>query len=88
MNGERWRVVESLLDMTFDEKACIVKTGASGGIDIFFGTGAQGRVPDQGSTIKVEYLVSSADAGNIESVSVSDNDAWTFESNGWNDRGE
>lgn len=88
VNGERWRVVESLLDMTFDEKACIVKTGASGGIDVFFGTGAQGRVPDQGSTIKVEYLVSSADAGNIESVSVSDNDAWTFESNGWNDRGE
>lgn len=87
VNSEKWKTVESILDMTFDEKAVIVKTGVSGGLDIFFGTGVQGRIPAMGNTIVVEYLVSSAEDGNILQAGAADSTSWTFESAGRDESG-
>jgi len=81
INGEKWRTVESFLDLTYEEKACVVKTGASGGVDVFFGNVLQGKVPPEGSTILVEYLLSNAESGNIQTISESGND-WAFEGSG------
>lgn len=87
VNGEKWRCVDSILDMTYDEKSCMVKTGASGGIDIFFGTGAQGRIPEEGAMITVEYLTSAEEAGNITALTEADTNTWTFESSGRDENG-
>ena len=83
VNGEQWRTVESILDMSFFEKACIVKTGQTGGIDIFFGNGYNGMIPDAASTILVEYLVTSGDQGNLDSMDVNLDGVWKFSSNGY-----
>lgn len=81
VNGEKWRTVQSMLDLTYAEKACVIKTGASGGIDVFFGTELQGKVPPEGSTILVEYLLTNAESGNIFAVNQSTDD-WSFEGSG------
>ena len=54
VNGELWTSVPSLLDMSYNQKACIVKPSFNGGIDVFFGTGNSGAVPEQGASILCE----------------------------------
>ena len=83
VNGEQWRTVESILDMTFLEKACMVKTGQSGGIDIFFGNGYNGMIPEASSTILVEYLVTSGDQGNLDTLDVNLENVWKFSTPGY-----
>jgi len=51
-------VKDSLYDMLPNEKCCIVKSGFNGGIDIYFGTNNYGFVPQIGSLIQVEYILS------------------------------
>ena len=65
VNGELWDKVDSLIDMGFNQKACMVKTGINGGIDIVFGNGTMGKMPIQGSTIYVEYVVTDGVTGNL-----------------------
>lgn len=65
VNGERWDLVDSLNDMGYMQKACIVKTGVTSGIDIIFGNNIMGKSPDQGSSIYVEYLVTDGAGGNL-----------------------
>jgi hypothetical protein len=65
VNGERWRKYESILDMPRGEKAFLVKTGITSGIDIFFGNGNFGKIPPRGAEIVVEYLVTEGVNGNI-----------------------
>jgi len=65
VNGEPWEIVDSLYDMTKDEKACIVKTGISGGIDVYFGNEDFGTIPSNGAQILVQYLKSAGVRGNL-----------------------
>lgn len=65
VNGERWDKVESLIDMGYMQKACIVKTGVTGGIDIIFGNGIMGKAPAPGTVIYVEYVVTDGAGGNM-----------------------
>lgn len=65
VNGESWRIYESLYDMQANTKGVVVKTGISGGIDLFFGNGNFGVVPSLGSIIQVEYLKTKGSAGNL-----------------------
>jgi hypothetical protein len=58
--------------MTLNEEACMVKTGQSGGIDIFFGTGYNGMIPNTGSTILIEYLATNGEDGNITDLQSGD----------------
>ena len=65
VNGEQWRVYESLYDMNAATKGVVVKTGILGGIDLFFGNGNFGAIPNNGAIITVEYIKTKGAAGNL-----------------------
>lgn len=65
VNGEPYEIVDSLYDMKKDEKLCIVKTGISGGIDLYFGNADYGVIPPNGSNITIQYVTSDGFSGNI-----------------------
>ena len=65
VNGESWRIYSSLYDMQAETKGVVVKTGILGGIDIFFGNGNFGMIPNNGAIITVEYLKSKGSEGNL-----------------------
>ena len=69
VNGEEYEVVDSLYDMNKDDKSCLVKTGISGGIDIYFGNEDYGVIPPQGAIIDVTYIKTDGFEGNIYSKS-------------------
>lgn len=87
VNGERWRSVNSILDMTYQEKACIIKTSQNSGVDVFFGNGTNGAIPPMGSTILFEYLFSQGADGNITNIYANGNN-WQFETPGYLENGE
>lgn len=65
VNGYTWTVYDSLYDMNASTKGVVVKTGISGGIDLFFGNGNFGVIPANGSIITVEYIKTDGAAGNL-----------------------
>ena len=65
VNGEFWSVKKHLYEMLPEEKACVVRTGFNGGIDIIFGNGGFGMIPSIGQIIRVNYLESIGSQGNI-----------------------
>lgn len=65
VNGEFWSVKRHIYEMLPDEKACVVRTGFNGGIDIAFGNEGFGMVPRIGSEIKVSFLQTDGQLGNI-----------------------
>jgi len=83
VNGEKWTNRDSILDMNFNEKSVMVKTGQTGGIDIFFGNGYNGQVPPLGTTILVEYLLTDGEAGNIRTAEAKTSTNWKFEGKGY-----
>lgn len=83
VDGVKWSIVDSILDMTLDQQACIVKTGQTGGIDVFFGNGYNGAVPRIGSIVLVEYLITDGDSGNINNISDSLSNVWKFTTKGY-----
>jgi len=66
INGELWTKHNSLYDINYEEKAYLVKTGISGGLDIYFGNGNFGAVPPAGASIVVEYVKHSGLKGNLD----------------------
>lgn len=66
VNGELWTKHQSLYDLGADEKAYLVKTGISGGLDLYFGNGNFGMIPQSGATIEVEYVKHSGLLGNLD----------------------
>ena len=65
VNGEQWTKHDSVYDLLNEEKGYILKTGISGGLDVYFGTGNFGAIPAAGAEIQVEYIKHSGAAGNI-----------------------
>ena len=65
VNGEKWKTYDSIYDMPYEKKGVVVKTGINAGIDLYFGNGFFGAIPELGSSIRVEYLSTSGNAGNI-----------------------
>lgn len=65
VNGEMWTKYDSLYDIPRNGKGYLVKTGISGGIDIYFGNMYFGKQPPIGSEIRIEYLLTSGEGGNI-----------------------
>lgn len=65
VNSELWTKYDSLYDMKVGTKGYIVKTGITGGLDIYFGNGSFGSVPVLGSSINVEYLLTEGSKGNL-----------------------
>jgi hypothetical protein len=83
VNGKQWPKQDSILDMGFDQEGVMIKTGQSGGVDIFFGNGFNGKVPPLGSTILVEYLITDGQSGNLNDQQENAKDQWTFTSTGY-----
>jgi len=65
VNSELWTKYDSLYDMQRGTKGYLVKTGISGGLDIYFGNGSFGVIPIEGSEINIEYVVTDGEAGNL-----------------------
>lgn len=83
VNGERWVTTESLLDMGHEQHAVMVRTGQTGGIDVFFGNGANGAIPPLGSTIMCEYLVTGGENGNVPKDVINGGDYWKWDDPGY-----
>jgi len=66
VNGEKWTKYESLLDIPRNGKGFLCKTGITNGVDLYFGNGSFGLIPDAGSEIIVEYLTTDGSSGNIK----------------------
>lgn len=67
VNGEKYDIVESLYDMNKGDKAVIVKTSITAGIDVYFGNEDYGTIPPSGANIKIEYIISAGAIGIISS---------------------
>lgn len=83
VDGEKWASRDSILDMIFREKACMVKTGQSGGLDVFFGNGYNGEIPRMGAAIMIEYLLTEGLAGNITQQVAESLTNWKFVTKGY-----
>lgn len=83
VNNEQWPAVNSLIDLGYQQKGCIVRTGITGGIDVFFGNNAMGAVPPEGSIIMVEYLVSDGASANISQDYENTDNFWEFSGTGF-----
>jgi hypothetical protein len=65
VNGDLWTIKKHIYEMIPDEQAVVVRTGFNGGVDIIFGNGGFGAIPQLGATIQVSYLTSEGSLGNI-----------------------
>ena len=65
VNSESWTMFNSVYEMNANDKGFIVKTGISGGLDLYFGTGNFGQIPPLGATIEIEYIKHDGLAGNL-----------------------
>ena len=65
LNGVTLQIRDHLYDMLQDEYACYTRTGFNGGLDVYFGNGINGCIPDIGAVIEVKYLTTNGLAGNI-----------------------
>ena len=65
INNELWRNYDSLYDIPYEGRGVVIKTGIDTGIDIYFGNRYFGAIPPLGATVRVEYLTTAGDAGNI-----------------------
>ena len=75
VNGELWSLKKHIYEMLPDEKAVVTKSGFDGGLDIVFGNGGFGAIPELGAIIEVNYLVTDGSSGNIFRRTSND---WTF----------
>ena len=65
VNGEQWRKYNSLYEMEDNAKGYLIKTGIGGGLDVYFGTGNFGMIPQNGAAIEVEYVKCNGEEGNL-----------------------
>jgi hypothetical protein len=65
VNGEYWSNKNHLYEMMPEEKAVVLRTSFSGGLTVLFGNGNFGDIPPIGSVIKVEYVETDGQNGNI-----------------------
>lgn len=82
VNGERWEQVASLSDLGYNQKGYILRTGLTGGIDVFFGNESMGYPPPRGSMIIAEYIVTDGLVGNIIKDNANSTDSWEISGNG------
>jgi hypothetical protein len=65
-------IYDSILKIPKGEPGCMIRTGITSGIDVFFGNGNFGSYPQLGSEIRVEFLVTDGYGGNINTDNVND----------------
>lgn len=67
VNDQKWERFDSLYDIPLGRPGYIVKSGISPGIDLYFGNGNFGAIPQAGSIIRVKYLENVGFLGNLKS---------------------
>lgn len=72
VNGKNWPIRKNLVDLLPEEEACVIRTGFEGGIDVIFGNGGYGKVPDIGSIIEVVYILTDGERGNVFRNTIND----------------
>lgn len=75
VDGDFVTIKKHIYDMLPDERACVVRTGFNGGIDIIFGNSGFGFIPNVGSLIEVNYLITDGGSGSIFRRTTND---WTY----------
>jgi hypothetical protein len=75
VNGKFWEIKKHIYELLPDEYACVVRTGFNGGIDVIFGNGGFGAIPEIASYIEIRYISTKGSAGNIFRRTVND---WKF----------
>ena len=65
VNSQLWTKYDSLYDMQPNTKGYLIKTGITGGLDIYFGNGSFGAIPITGATINIQYLITDGTKGNL-----------------------
>lgn len=69
VNNIEWQPVSNLYDMTENGEEYIISIGFDNELDITFGNGIYGKVPNNGDNIKIEYIVHNGTSGNISNSS-------------------
>lgn len=86
VNNQKFKIYKSLFDIPKDANGCLVRTSQGEGIDIFFGNSYNGAIPATGSEIRIEYLTTQGQEGNINTT---DTDMqWEFIDSGFDLSGE
>lgn len=65
VNEEPWEQVAGLTEMTYQSKSWLIKTGFINAIDIIFGDGIRGAIPTRGTNIRIQYIISNGEYGNL-----------------------
>ena len=65
VDGQKWKIENSLYDMNNGEKSVMVKTSVNGGLSLFFGNNQFGKPPALGSRIRCTYVKTRGVSGNI-----------------------
>lgn len=71
-NNNTVSIKDSMFDMLRAEMACYIRTGMNGGIDVFFGNGDFGFIPESGTLISVTYLLTDGTNGIILTPQLND----------------
>jgi len=66
VNGQKWQKYESIYDIPRNGKGYLIRNGITNGIDVIFGNTNFGLPPELGSEIRVEYLITSGQTGNLQ----------------------
>lgn len=68
VNNVEWQPVSNMYDMTQDGEEYVISCGFDNELDITFGNGIYGKIPEVGANIKVEYITHNGEAGNINNI--------------------
>lgn len=71
-NNQPVTIRDAMYDMLRNEQACFIRTGMNGGVDVYFGNGDFGFIPNPGVIISVTYLLTDGTAGIILTPQVND----------------
>jgi len=71
-NNQSVTIKDAMYDMLKNELSCFIRTGMNGGIDVYFGNGDFGFIPQSGVLISVTYLLTDGTNGII--LTPQDND--------------
>ncbi len=85
VNGEYMSIKKHIWEMLPEEKACVVRSGFNGGIDVIFGNGGFGMIPDIGARITVNYIKTDGILGNIYRRTSND---WKFVEDAFDGNGD
>lgn len=69
VNNVEWQPVSNLYDMNEGGEEYVISVGFDNELDITFGNGIYGKIPNNGDNIRIEYIVHNGINGNINNLS-------------------